>query len=52
LTVCHKFSGDDPAGIFARLVEFATSIGFTAEDADLPGSVNGDCTQELHRIRV
>jgi hypothetical protein len=51
-TVCHKLSGDDPAGIFARLIEFATSIGFTVEDAELPGSVNGDCTHELHRIRV
>jgi hypothetical protein len=52
LTVYHKLSGDDPAGIFARLIEFATSIGFTVEDAELPGSVNGDCTLELHRIRV
>lgn len=52
MTVCHKLSGDDPAGIFARLIEFATSIGFTVEDAELPGSVNGDCTLELHRIRV
>ena len=51
-TVCHQLSGDDPAGIFARLVEFAASIGFTVEDAELPGSVNGDCTHELHRIRV
>jgi antirestriction protein ArdC len=50
--VCHKLSGDDPAGIFASLIEFATSIGFTVEDAELPGSVNGDCTHELHRIRV
>ena len=51
-TVCHKLSGDNPAGIFARLIEFATSIGFMVEDARLPGSVNGDCTHELHRIRV
>ena len=51
-TVCHSLSGDDPAGIFARLIEFATSIGFTVEDAGLPGGVNGNCTQELHRIRV
>ena len=52
MTVCHTLAGDDPAGIFARLIEFATSIGFTVEDAELPGSVNGDCTHELHRIRV
>ena len=51
-TVCNKLSGDDPAGIFARLIEFATSIGFTVEDAELSGSVNGDCTHELCRIRV
>jgi hypothetical protein len=24
----------------------------SVEDAELPGSVNGDCTHELHRIRV
>jgi hypothetical protein len=35
-TVCHKLSGDDPAGIFARLIEFASSIDFTIEDAELP----------------
>jgi hypothetical protein len=35
-----------------RLIEFAISIGFTVEDAELPGSINGDCTHELHRIRV
>jgi hypothetical protein len=52
LTVCHKLSGDDPAGIFARLIEFAISIGFTVEDAELPGSFSGDCTHELHRMRV
>jgi hypothetical protein len=51
-TVCHKPSGDDTAGIFARLIEFATLIAFAVEDAELPGSVNGDCTHELHRIRV
>ena len=51
LTVCHKLSGDDPAGIYARLIEFATSIA-SVEDAELPGSVNGDCTHELHRVRV
>ena len=52
MTVYHKLSGDEPAGIFGRLIEFATSIDFTVEDAELPGSVNGDCTHELHRIRV
>jgi hypothetical protein len=51
LTVCHKPSGEEPAGIFARLIEFVISIGFTVEYAELPGSVNGDCTHELYRIR-
>ena len=51
--VCHKLSGDDPAGFFARLIEFATSIGFTVEDAELPGETStATGTHELHRIRV
>jgi hypothetical protein len=51
-SVCHTLTGDDPAGLFTRLIDVATSIGFTVEDAELPGSVNGDCSHELHRIRV
>jgi antirestriction protein ArdC len=33
-------------------MEFATAISFTVEDAEVPDSFNGDCTHELHGIRV
>jgi len=32
-TICNKLSGDDPAGLFAHLIEIANSVGFTVEDA-------------------
>lgn len=51
-TVCQKLTGDDPAGLYSRLADFAHSIGFAVENAELPGTVNGDCTHTLHRIRV
>ena len=51
-SVCRTLTGDDPAGLFERLAEVAHSIGFTVEHAELPGSVNGDCNHQLHRIRV
>ena len=51
-TICNKLDGDDPAGLFAHLIEVANSIGFTVEDAELPSSVNGDCSHSEHRIRV
>ncbi|MGO8864467.1 MAG: ArdC-like ssDNA-binding domain-containing protein [Acidimicrobiales bacterium] len=51
-SVCDRITGDDPLGLFVQLVSVAQSIGFTVEDAELPGSTNGDCTHSLHRIRV
>jgi antirestriction protein ArdC len=51
-SVCHRLDGDDPAGHYATLVGVARSIGFTVEDAELPGSVNGDCSHVERRIRV
>jgi antirestriction protein ArdC len=50
--ICNRLAGDDPAGFFAQLVAVAESIGYTVEDAELPGSTNGDCSFALHRIRV
>jgi uncharacterized protein DUF955 len=35
-----------------RLVAIAQSIGFGVEDAELPGSVNGDCTHSERRLRI
>jgi len=51
-TVCTRLAGDDPEGLFGRLAGLATSLGFTVEDAELPGSVNGDCSHVEHRIRI
>lgn len=51
-TICQKLTGDDPAGLYSRLSDVAHSIGFAVENAELPGTVNGDCTHTLHRIRV
>ena len=51
-SICNRLAGDDPAGIFAQLVAVAQSIGYHVEDAELPGSTNGDCTYDLHRIRI
>jgi antirestriction protein ArdC len=51
-TICHRLTGDDPAGLYDGLVQVARSIGFTVEDAELPGGTNGDCSHDLHRIRV
>jgi len=50
--VCHLLFGEDPAGHFDRLVAVANSFGFSVEDAHLPGTTNGDCTHDLHRIRI
>jgi antirestriction protein ArdC len=50
--VCTRLDGEDEAGVFARLVEVAGSIGYCVEDVEIPGESNGDCTFELRRIRV
>ncbi len=51
-SLCHRLVGDDPSGLFSRLADVAKSIGFSVEDAELPGNTNGDCSFDLHRIRV
>lgn len=50
--VCTRLSGDDSAGAFLRMISVAQSIGFSVENAELSGGVNGDCTPDLKRIRV
>ena len=50
--VCNRLTGDAPAEIFDTLRSFAHGIGFSVEDAELPGSVNGDCSHSERRIRV
>ena len=50
--VCTRLEGEDVTGAYGRLLTVAHSIGFTVEDAELPGSVNGDCVHDLHCIRL
>jgi hypothetical protein len=50
--VCTLLDGDDVAGVYEKLVAVAHGIGFTVEDAEFDDSRNGDCTHDLHRIRV
>ena len=51
-SVCNRLIGDDPANCYESLVKVANSYGFSVEDFAFSGSTNGDCTFELHRIRV
>ncbi len=51
-SICNRLDGDDPKGLYARLVNAARSIGFTVEDHEFNGSANGDCCHADHRIRV
>ncbi|MHB8438505.1 MAG: ArdC-like ssDNA-binding domain-containing protein [Acidimicrobiales bacterium] len=50
--VVGKLSGDDPDGLYDRLVHVASSIGYSVEDADFDDERNGDCTYDLKRIRI
>jgi len=47
-----RLDGDDPLGVYAKLVTFAESIGFAVEDYRFPGATNGECSHGEHRIRV
>ena len=51
-SICNRIDGDDPAGHFGQLVTVAQSLGFSVEDHEFGGSTNGDCTYDLHCIRV
>ena len=51
-SVCERLASDDSAGTFAHLVRVAHSIGFSVQDYDFAGGPNGDCSHQLHRIRV
>jgi antirestriction protein ArdC len=50
--VCTRLNGDDPAGIYPRLVTVARSIGFSVEDCEFDATTNGDCSHSERRIRV
>jgi hypothetical protein len=45
-------AGDDPTGAYTQLIAVANSIGFTVEDAELPGECNGLCSYLERCIRV
>jgi antirestriction protein ArdC len=51
-SVTDRLSGDDPDEFYSQLVSAARSIGFTVDQADLDGGVNGDCRHSKKSIRV
>lgn len=51
-SVVNRLDGDAPTAWFLGLNGVAQSLGFSVEMADLPGSVNGDCSHTEHRIRI
>jgi hypothetical protein len=50
--VCHRLTGDDPNGIYGRLVAVAQSLGFTVHDVPIPGEANGECSHQTKTIRI
>lgn len=50
--ICARLDGDDTSDVYARLLGFAQELGFTVEDSADLGTANGDCSHDLHRIRV
>jgi antirestriction protein ArdC len=51
-SICNRLDGDDPDGLYTKLLTVASTIGFTVEDHGFAGSTNGDCCHSEHRIRV
>ena len=51
-SICNRLAGDDPTNCYEQLISVANSLGFNVEDHTFTGSTNGDCSFELHRIRV
>ncbi len=49
---CRKLVGEEPLQHVGRLTEVADSLGFSVESLELADGVNGDCSFELHRIRI
>ena len=50
--ITNRLQGDDPTGVYERLLAVARSIGYRVEDADFDGAKNGDCSFADRRIRV
>jgi antirestriction protein ArdC len=50
--IAHRLEGDDPNGLYTRLLPVAASIGFTVEEDYLDAGSNGDCDHRTCRIRI
>jgi len=50
--VCRNMEGDAPAGYFDALAGLGAAMGYSIEGTELPGTINGDCSFDLRRIRV
>ncbi len=50
--VATRLVGEDPHDAYSGLSGVASGMGWTVERAHLDGEKNGDCTYDLHRIRV
>ncbi len=51
-SICNRLDGDDPTNCYEQLVSVAKSLDFSVEDYTFTDSTNGDCSFELHRIRI
>ena len=50
--VATRLVGEDPHDAYNRLSSFAGGIGYSVQRDRLEGEKNGDCTYDIHRIRV
>jgi antirestriction protein ArdC len=50
--ITNKIEGDDVDGAFTKLVEVATTLGFTVADHEFVDGVNGDCSHNDMHIRI
>jgi hypothetical protein len=50
--ITTRLPGDDPAGTYDQLCDVAASLGYSVEQEQLPGEVNGDCNFAKNKIRV
>jgi hypothetical protein len=50
--VCRRLSGEDPHGLYEALVQVARDVGFSVADHAFDGETNGDCSPQLHQIRI
>ena len=51
-SVCNRLAGDDPAGLFARLIEFAPRSALRLRMQSFPAASTATALTSMHRIRV